>query len=755
MKAGAPEERLCAKCGLRLPVDAPQGICPRCELEGALAFLPGSSEPAAREGGETDCAMPLNARRFGNYELLEEIARGGMGVVYRARQVNLDRIVAVKMILAGQFAGKQFVQRFRAEAGAAAVLQHPNIVAVHDVGVEEGQHYFSMDLVEGQNLAQLVGQRPLSPANAARYVKLIAQAIQYAHAQGILHRDLKPSNVLIDANDQPRITDFGLAKRLDGESSLSMTGQVLGSPNFMPPEQASADRGKVGRSSDVYGLGAILYFLVTARAPFQAESLEAIVTQVLNTEPISPRLLNPAVPRDLETICLKCLEKEPVKRYPTAQALADELGRFLADQPIKARPLGRLARCWRWCRRKPGIASLAAGLILAVAVGFVGVLWQLRRVQQEQSIVRRNLYTADMKLTQVAWQEGNLQHAQTLLREHLPKAAREDLRGFEWRYLWKLCQDESRLTFTNVNFARDINAGNGPGLALTADGRTLVAASSNSLRWFDIENGRESQTLTAGINPVRAVAASLTQPGLLAYLAEKIQVISPGGEKLLDGGIVDPGSSRLALSPDGSLLASLGQFTKTVRLFDLKSGEQVAEAKPFKGQVLNVTFSPDGRYLACAGGEDLQVFIFEIPSLKPVRHLSGHTAFVYGLAFDPSGRRLASSGHDSHIILWKFPEGQEVARLKGHHGPVRRSRVRPGRTASGQRWNGSHCPTLVTRQSGHAHHLARPPRRRAIRPFLERWERTVHRERRRDREGVDTPLRRNSQRPAPFERLAE
>lgn len=268
--------------------------------------------------------------------MLEEIARGGMGIVYRARQVNLNRIVAVKMILAGQFAGKQFVQRFRGEAAAAAVLQHPNIVAVHDVGVQDGQHYFSMDFVNGQNLATFVGQRPLTPRKAAHYVKLIAEAVHYAHEQGILHRDLKPSNVLIDANDQPRITDFGLARRLDGESSLTMTGQVLGSPNFMPPEQCgrgssrrdearsaksevrnpkseisqslvtpAAARGEVGRQSDVYGLGGILYFLLTARAPFQAESLEAIVTQVLNTEPISPRLLNPAVPHDLETVCLK------------------------------------------------------------------------------------------------------------------------------------------------------------------------------------------------------------------------------------------------------------------------------------------------------------------------------------------------------------------------------------------------------------------------------------------------------------------
>jgi serine/threonine protein kinase len=230
-------------------------------------------------------AGPLGS--FGDYELFEEIARGGMGVVYKARQRSLNRLVAVKMILAGQFAGKQMTQRFRGEAAAAGTLQHPNIVAIHEIGMHEGQHFFSMDYVEGQNLAQLVGHRPLPPGQAARYVKLIAEAIHYAHQQGILHRDLKPSNVLIGAaTDQPRVTDFGLAKRLDGESSITVTGQVLGSPNFMPPEQASAQRGKVGRHSDVYGLGGILYYALTARAAFQGATLETTIHEVLNTEPL-------------------------------------------------------------------------------------------------------------------------------------------------------------------------------------------------------------------------------------------------------------------------------------------------------------------------------------------------------------------------------------------------------------------------------------------------------------------------------------
>ena len=222
--------------------------------------------------------------------MLKEIARGGMGVVYKARQVSLDRLVAVKLILAGEFATPQFVQRFRTEASAAAVLHHPNIVAIHEVGVHAGQHYFSMDFVDGPSLAAVVGHQPLPARRAAQYLKTIAEAIHYAHRQGILHRDLKPSNVLIDAaTDQPRVTDFGLAKRLEGEASLTVTGQVLGSPNFMPPEQASGARGQVGRPSDVYGLGGILYYTLTARAPFQGATLETTIHEVLHTEPLAPR----------------------------------------------------------------------------------------------------------------------------------------------------------------------------------------------------------------------------------------------------------------------------------------------------------------------------------------------------------------------------------------------------------------------------------------------------------------------------------
>ena len=387
---------------------------------------------------------------FGDYQLLEEIARGGMGVVYRAHQRSLQRTVAVKMILAGHFAGKEMTQRFRGEAAAAGALQHPNIVAIHDIGMHRGQHFLSMDYVEGQNLAQLVGARPLPAQPAARYVKLIAEAIHYAHGQGILHRDLKPSNVLIDsATDQPRVTDFGLAKRLTSTSDfgfrtsdLTATGQILGSPNFMPPEQAGGSRGRLGRHSDIYGLGAILYYLMTARAPFQAPSLEATVTQVINTEPVSPRLLNPAVPQDLETICLKCLEKEPSRRYQTAQEVADELGRFLKDEPIVARPVSRAERVWRWCRRKPGLATVGAAALVLLLVVVVGAPVAIVRIDRARAEAERNLYAADMKLASEAVRNGAYNYARELLDRHRPRRGAKDLRGFEWRYFWSLLEDQ-------------------------------------------------------------------------------------------------------------------------------------------------------------------------------------------------------------------------------------------------------------------------------------------------------------------------
>jgi serine/threonine protein kinase len=274
---------------------------------------------------------------FGDYELVAEVARGGMGVVYRARQRTLNREVALKMILSGRLASPEDMQRFRAEAEAAAALQHPNIVQIHEVGAIEGQHYFSMQFIDGRTLAHRLADGPLPSRDAARYVRQVARAVHYAHLRGILHRDLKPSNILIDADDEPHITDFGLAKRLGGDSGQTRTGSILGTPSYMAPEQAGGKIKELGPWTDVYGLGALLYELLTGRPPFKAETPMDTVVQVLENDPVPPRLLNPKVDQELETVCLKCLEKDPQRRYPSAEALADDLTRYLNGDPIQAR----------------------------------------------------------------------------------------------------------------------------------------------------------------------------------------------------------------------------------------------------------------------------------------------------------------------------------------------------------------------------------------------------------------------------------
>ncbi|HEV2969415.1 MAG TPA: protein kinase [Pirellulales bacterium] len=321
----------------------------------------GSDKPRAARG-------QIGALRyFGDYELLEEIARGGMGVVFKARQVTLNRIVAVKMILSGLLALPEDVERFHAEAEAAANLDHPGIVPIFEVGEHEGQHYFSMGYVEGRSLSALVPEGPLPAREAAQLVRTVCDAVQYAHEHQIIHRDLKPANILLDRDGRPRVTDFGLAKHQQDDSSRTATGQVLGTPAYMPPEQAAGKLDLVGPTADVYALGAILYTLLTGRPPFQSASSVDTLRQVLEKEPLAPSELTAGVPRDLETIVLKCLQKAIPQRYATARALADDLQRFLDGRPILARPVGRIERGWRWCRRNPLSAALSSAVVLLLA----------------------------------------------------------------------------------------------------------------------------------------------------------------------------------------------------------------------------------------------------------------------------------------------------------------------------------------------------------------------------------------------------
>ena len=409
----------CPNCGTPLPEGAPESLCPRClmvrGLAASTASIPDQTseqsvtqavptveteghpppQPALPDGDTTpDVSMGAKGqgtpgcisgrpkvRYVGDYELLQEIARGGMGVVYKGRQISLNRIVAVKMILSGQFASEKEVKRFYVEAKAAAKLQHPNIVGIHEVGQHEGFHFFSMDYVDGRSLAETVlDEGKMRPDAAAQLVKLLAGAVHYANQRGILHRDLKPQNVLIDKDGNPRITDFGLAKQVETDSSLTAPGAMMGTPAYMAPEQARGDRGQIGTHSEVYGLGAILYFCLTGLPPFQGATPFDTAQKVLHEEPVRPSKVESDVPTDLETVCLKCLGKKPESRYPTAQDLAQDLQRFLNREPVRARPTSILRRGWNWVQRHPWhLGGVGAGFMLGLVFLTYGLWQKIRR----------------------------------------------------------------------------------------------------------------------------------------------------------------------------------------------------------------------------------------------------------------------------------------------------------------------------------------------------------------------------------------
>ena len=364
----------CPVCGSSLEGESVDGLCPHCL---ARQFLGGEGE----DYGKSDA--DVFGARLGGYELLREIGRGGMGIIYEARQVSLNRPVAVKTIANGRLANAEAFQRFQAEAMAAAKLKHPNIVSVIEVGDSEGQPFFSMNLVDGRDLGEIIREALPSSNQVAEWISSIAEAIAAAHEAGIIHRDLKPTNILIESGSgEPIITDFGLAKEFGSDEGLTKSGAVIGTPHYMPPEQLCAGRDVVGYSADVYSLGAVLYHLLTGRPPFIGETIQSILAQVQSADPVDPRRLNPRVPKDLETICLKCLEKDPARRYPSARELSEDLSRFRQGCAIVARPISGAERLTRWCGRNPLLAFACSAALLFLLVGVSGILWQWGRAEK-------------------------------------------------------------------------------------------------------------------------------------------------------------------------------------------------------------------------------------------------------------------------------------------------------------------------------------------------------------------------------------
>jgi serine/threonine protein kinase/Tfp pilus assembly protein PilF len=372
----------CGRCGAKISDDATRGVCPACLLETGLPLLTDESVTGVFDPGRDDGVRAPDRKTatpsakmledFGDYELLEEIGRGGQGVVYRAHQKSLNRTVALKVIGLGYWATEAHLKRFRREAEAAASLDHSGIVPIYEVGEREGSCYFSMKFVDGGQLDEVIKREPMSFRQAAELIAKVARTVHYAHEHGILHRDIKPGNILVDAKGEPLLTDFGLARLVEAESTVTHTMDVLGTPSYMAPEQAVGNNAAVSSATDIYGLGAVLYQLLTGHAPFAGGTTYETIKLLLDTEPRPPRLLNPKIDRDLSTICLKCLEKDPKRRYSSGLALAEDLEHWLKREPILARHTGILARGRKWVRRNPTSALLAASLIaLAAAAGWI------------------------------------------------------------------------------------------------------------------------------------------------------------------------------------------------------------------------------------------------------------------------------------------------------------------------------------------------------------------------------------------------
>jgi serine/threonine protein kinase/dipeptidyl aminopeptidase/acylaminoacyl peptidase len=693
----------CPKCGQAVPADAPAGLCPRCLVAGGFTGTQLAATTADESDSKAtlhivipeDAALPGGAsRQFGKYQLLEEIARGGMGIVYKARHTGLDSVVAVKLIRSGVLATPTDVERFQREAKTAAKLRHPNIVTIHDIGEQDGQHYFSMDYVAGASLAELARTRPFSPKQAAEIVACVAEAIHYAHQQGVLHRDLKPANVILTPEQQPRVLDFGLARHAQDDSKLTQSGAPMGSPSYMPPEQAAGRTRATDERSDVYALGAMLYELVTGRPPFQAASVLETLKLVLETEPASPRLLNPTVPPDLETICLKCLEKEPGKRYATAQALAEELGRFIRDEPIQARPVSAPEKLWRWCRRKPVVASLGAAtlvLLVAVAVGSPIAIYcvnqERRRAERGELAALQKAYASDMNFIPRALEMNNRGRALELLNRHRPGAdseirsanfKRRDLRGWEWRYLWNQCQSDAESIFLK---SRTWSTA----VSVSHDGALLaVGKLDGGVSVCDLATRRQIDRLPASGHMVRAVF-SPREP-LLAYSSvptfgststnysihlwdsvtrQRVRTLSIGGPC---GGV--------AFSEDGRTLVTYAQSpANQITLWRVSDGKMLAgyatpDWNPDQGTPFAVTRDLRVAAHAAADGKVRVIDLATGQELWPAQKAAED--YVMALAFSPDGRILASGAGtaDPVIRLWAVGSGQELGRLEGHGNAV-------------------------------------------------------------------------------------
>jgi serine/threonine protein kinase/WD40 repeat protein len=705
---------VCARCAAPL-AGGLAGNCPAC-----LTILALDAE------AETDPELP---RQLGDFEVLDEIARGGFGVVYRARQRSLNRLVALKVLLGGEFANADARRRFRTEAEAVARLQHPHIVTIHEVGEHEGMPFYAMELVEGRSLAEVVTRQPLAPRVAADLLRQVAEAIHYAHSRGVLHRDLKPSNILLDELGRPRVTDFGLARQLESDTQITRPDQMLGSPSYLPPERlrrhregapvsdparlefasklAGSETGapaKVGEgipdaATDIYSLGATLYHLLTGRPPFVGDSIHAVLAQVEHDEPVSLRRLNPAVSRDLETVCLKCLEKDPARRYANAADLAADLGRFLRDEPIRARPVGFVGQAWRWCRRQPVVASLIGLLTLALVGGTLGMTAQWRRAEHARERSDLEAYAADLRLASQAINEGDLGRARRLLAAH-----RSPTPDFAWRLLWQQCRGDHTAvvgthswivagaawspdgrwlltggigsgTVAGETKLWDLQAAPPTGVVLTNAARQVVWPRGGG-RFFTANQDQVVRVWDAATRvvvkqfPARTVAASADSERVLLGTGSPFwweetgktptKLWLPETDEVRE---LPPGNI-MTVSSDGQW-AAIADMPGRIRLCSLPGGE-VRHELPSAGKLWALAFSADNRWLVGTGViPEVRIWDLQTPEAPPHR-LTGHALPTWSAAFSPDGKELVTTSSDRSLRFWRVGGWEAIGLLRGH-----------------------------------------------------------------------------------------
>ncbi len=669
--------------------------------------------------------------RLPGYDIEHLLGRGGMAVVFKARQLALNRVVALKMILSGPLAAADDVRRFQLEAEAVGSLDHPHIVPIYDVGFHDGQHYFSMKYIEGGTLARDVHRYRADRRAAAQLVATIARAVHYAHQRGILHRDLKPSNILVDAQGQPHVADFGLAKLVSRESQMTATGMIVGTPEYMAPEQAASKK-DISVAADVWGLGAILYELLTGQPPFSADTPLHTIFEVLGREPKRPRSLDAHIDRDLEIICLRCLQKEPERRYPSAELLAEDLERWLRREPIRARSVRLPERMWSWARRRPAFAALAAGTLLMFLLGSVVVFaawlyalagWdragtqerraELAQLQAEQrrDQAEANLYFSRIAQADLEIRESDPLLAQSQLDQCRPRGPGElDRRGWEWHYLAGLLHaDLATLAEPHVHMVHDLAFSPDGELLLSCGGSPFrdqspdrvrlwrpwhedgpqpwrefphprlvrrAAFAGSNLVWVGDDGVVARADFATGQTPVRRHLPTPFNRGYLSPDGNRVVAFHhEHGLRLWDAAtgaelLSRPELTRLNLagfSPDSQTLCLLA--SDAVHCIDLRTGQECFRTATDVTHRSQPAMSSDGRYLAVGNTEGL-IHLWDLATGQLVRTFAGHAGDVLTVAFSPDGRFLASGGADATVRLWSVGSSSALLRLRGHQGRV-------------------------------------------------------------------------------------